>query len=452
MRIVKGAGCEGKLAAAMLNIEHGAEVYDAEGKELPAPHKKFTVRVQPQTVEGLPVSIEYRAAVGIVFYTVAAGDEDIFALLARLTPLLEAQPSVHLTRGRVSGCTPGAAFRIKNAAVMPGTTTLRGCRAVGDTETVEGGRGPFTRLLLPLNRHSLNLPSQVGKRALFTWYFMGAAAAVDLECRNMRELNAMVASVLYDPADLVIAKDGATLNLLPAKSLRLPKTAAAISSTPGRSDHHHLSHDRGRPQDAAILIDRRTGAIEIIGDYMCIPSRHDVPAQLPQATAAQRALLVKEKCTWCEIPLWGDCVMLLAPKEPTTSPGTGGCSGFWAWNHSEVKDGGKLIGERGAGMCRRCFARLTTCALTCLGATAVAIKVEKTRAQAFAKTPLAGLAALADMGPATPVAGEPGVFTVGEPAKLLLVAASEHPPLSELTSPELRTGIPIVRFHTIVVA
>jgi hypothetical protein len=424
---------ERRLAAFMFCVENGARVVDDDGKALKAPHAPFPeIKVDPRTEQGLPVIVTYKPAVGIIFYSAGSGFS-ARALAARLRDQMDVYGDAHLRGHRSVAVTPCATLRHK-PHVVPGTE-LVGPRVPYQKRPAEDAKEVSARSILFTPPDYCDIPSHVGYRSVFTWIIMNGAPSIGLKMTSMADFNAVVASAFYDTAGILSPslEDGSDTMSVTAEDLSLPQPPDDIRdalSTP-------------RKGNEALLIDRRTGIITVVGDANTLTMRR--PADLPRldekwGSSPNANIDLKElSCLVCGVPLYGDVVLIKAPLEPRQA------ADIDAWPPVDMilQPGANILGGRSAAICRFCYQVIPECAINHLRCTLVRSKIQRDQAAALRGSDLQHLVPVVTAGQAVPVPGTVGVFSVGE--KFLIAPPAR--PFMEIGFPELMaTELPVLRY------
>jgi len=218
------AAAERRLAARMLCIEHAAVAYTPDLSPIPPPHAPCPlIEIPPITAKGLPSTVHYRATVGIVFYTTGKGFQ-AGDLVRRVSAILGALPDAHLLTPRAIGSSLSAVVR-RRGQVVSGHAIVgpRKCYK----KSKKGASDLPARLLMWTPLVEPELPQHYSIRASFTWVFMPVSAALDIgEFGSMAQVNAMIASVLFDDALCSHYPEGAeVLRLFPGDFVTPPPPA-----------------------------------------------------------------------------------------------------------------------------------------------------------------------------------------------------------------------------------
>jgi len=470
MRIViatKGTiEAERRVAAAMLNIEHGAIAFDDNLVPLPAPHKPATcIAVPPITTNGLPVEVHYRPSVGVVFYTGADGLK-VRDMVARIAAMLGTE---HLTRWRVTAATP--------------SSVLRKDRPCSAAQTVIGARKMFksvrpshdlppARILMwpPPNESTVEFPLHYSIRASFTWVFMPASAAIKLphegadprpvmerHWSRIREnwspttVNVVMASILYDAAQMT--------NLADNSEIFRGLTMADIS-VPFRTDNLNLdtveAGDRLSTTHRGLLI-RTNGSIELVGDIRTLSVVHHPIGHPTDKNSCKNAPTRKDRlallnsyplinsrpsnilsggliCCHCNVPVGDETIVL-----------TGNYYSRSAVDRSQYKAAeAKLPHENNSILfCMRCWHGMSNpaCLTAHLGAALVRRwKTGLTQAATCQTTGINDFVQMAQVlsGTAAPIEGVVGAFVVTmKDGSSIVIAGSNLGPVPEFTVPRI---------------
>ncbi len=336
------------LAAEMLNIEHGQQLFRASAdgltieplaKEDPRHGAPAIVISCPPVTEGAPpLVVHYKPTVGVV-YCAASRKFDMMRAAHQVHEFLKPHEG-HLTGYRVMGVTGQATLRMKGIIHGGGTV-------VGPCQPYLKKRGQqlyAARSLLHLPAHQSELADLVLPRvsytASFTWIFANATISLELSQGgvNMNRFNALAAGIVYDHGSRMSAE---TRELWTADPLRTP--------TPADFGITHIERSTTlttmlAQANLAIVIDG--GRLRVMG-MPCPVARGWAPlddrtiAELPKdVRVAQLLPGVKAECTICRGPLWGRAYAIVGSFHSDSHP-----SGDW------------LEGIAGA-CCRYCAAAL----------------------------------------------------------------------------------------------
>jgi hypothetical protein len=396
---------ETRLAAAMLNFEHGARAYDAAlrpGSGEPWP----TVEIPPVTALGVAARAHYRPTVGVVYYT-PHPDLNVGALLRRLRAAVDAQPADHLAAARAVAATASLTIRQARPSLVPGTAVVPGTHKSFRKRSATWA----TRIVMSAPADDLP-PHHYSVRAGFTWVFTPICAALAVaRSKNVAAVaNAIIASVAYDVADMLRFDDGAEIyRAVGDADFTFGERPATIVSPAWAAQF-------GAGGDAALLVDPRSGTIEHVGRAAYLAA---APRALPREAAAETA---PTQCCNCSAPICGDAVRLRrVPPSSGHGPAT--------------KPGAPLD----LTLCRYCWNALEA------GCVEGHIGVGEFRA-----VRVAGRGDLAPLlrARAAPVPGIPGAFAVtpaGENAPALVIAGENWGPFPYATVPGLAAlRLPVV--------
>jgi hypothetical protein len=500
-RVVKPVGgaeaAERRLAALMLNLEHGCWAYGPNLEPLPGPHEPWpVVPLPPVTAQGVGVVAHYRPTVGLVYYT-ASDALRLPALLGRLAALLGGTEE-HLKGYRAVAATPMTVLRHKGR--VAGGTRVSRQRWPFSPPAPSGGLPARLLVCAPAVRDPAP-PPHFSVRAAFTWLFVPVTAAFAIRgVGTMAAFNALVASLLYDAGQFARLADGADYASLAPGDFDLPALppflgapaegpGAAWWSPPaalapvvagsgrgvlivapaawlaaeglewGETSQGPAPRDpsrlclayAGRPPCRCVRCGARRA--QAAGGY----------AGLPWAPWDAAAVVARGpgqfQCCVCDAPVGGEAVLLrdpraIAPGEPChPGPGEGRAALAAPLLRATARGSGCLL------LCRLCWASLEPagCLARHMGRPPARVAVPCTQAEACAACPgYRGLAPLLG-GAVEPVPGVAGAFAVAPAAgrgskatsgphrgAVVLVGESAGP-VSALTVPALaRLGLPVV--------
>ena len=437
MRIIKitktTAEAERRIAAIMYCMEQGARIVDDEGKELKAPHAPFPeIKMNSKTDQGHAVKISYKPTVGIIFYSAGPGFSPR-ALAERLREAMRAYGDAHLLTHKPVAVTPCATLRHR-PHVIAGTEVIGPRLPYKKRDEAEIG---IARTILFTPIDYCDHPYHISLRSAFTWIIMNGAAAIDLQCLSMPEFNASVASVFYDAAGIISLDDNAEVPRVEPSDVVLPGLPDEIKNALAEPDRP----DPYIPQEA-ILIQRNTGAMIIVGDNATLTVRR--PPQMPQteekwgASKNVHVDLKNMSCISCKAPLWGEVVLIKAPKEPQRTTDVDG----WLPN-LYLNPGADILGGRAVAICRFCYRILPACVPAHLRSSLVRSRIYRTQDVALKGTHLEHMIPLVTAGRATPVPDVMGAFSVGE--KFVIAPPAKR--FMEIGCPILMgTKLPVIRY------
>lgn len=220
---VPDIGAEQRIAAAMLNMELGVRAYAATsaGLELqPGPHEPWPLVTMPAaTTHGRGCRVQYKPAVGVIYYSGDTGARSRIQLAGRLSAAIESVGSLHLQSARLVGATPVSMLRIAHPEAF--------------STVVTGPRRPFAKPLAAVGEDmrparliqvtpddELDAPPHFSARAVFTWLMMPLSALISISVRasigrtNAAIANALLAAIVYDESGLLTFADGAEPELV----------------------------------------------------------------------------------------------------------------------------------------------------------------------------------------------------------------------------------------------
>ncbi len=209
-----------QIAAEMYNIECGERRLDADGEPLRPPFAPCPVLSAPNS----GAEYRYKPATGAVYYTAGAGF-DPSMLAEELRVAMERHGTAHLEGHRIVAVTPAATLRHRGRG--DGTTRVRGpglpAFKAGAAEDACAILPSRMIVFTPVGTHSIvgsELPA-ISHEAVFSWTIVTASIAVDLIAKTENSFNMTVASILYDHAGIVNAKD-ATITRLTRAMIKIP--------------------------------------------------------------------------------------------------------------------------------------------------------------------------------------------------------------------------------------
>lgn len=191
-----------RLAAEMLNVESGAEVFSPALVRRPAPWAPYpTVELPPTTNDGQTAVVHYKPATGVIYYTRRASDElGPRSWVYRLRQLLDTAGVAHLEGPRATAATPQGVFRSRPAvpALAPKRTAILGLASQ------QSKLAAHREIRLPiaddfgLDPDTYAPPPLISRSAVFTWYVEPAAYLPIARDFDAGLVNAVVAGVLFD--------------------------------------------------------------------------------------------------------------------------------------------------------------------------------------------------------------------------------------------------------------
>jgi len=390
-----------RIAALMLNFEHGALVRGANGEELPPPHKPFPiVELSSITDDGLPTTIHYKPTVGVIFYTAARGF-NVETLAEELSNHLEAAGDDHLRGYRTVAATPSTVMRHKARVV--GGHVLKGPRACYRNSRTTTDPLP-SRLFnwVPPDANGM-LPLHYSIRAAFTWVFMPITHAIKVERFNtMSQVNAMMSSILYDAGNICIHEDHTEIRKVKDSDFVCydpPQTLARV---------WHRCGTMLNSTSAVLIVDPAVGVMEISGTSSTLfgtrasqtALSHNSPTERVPWTSQQGEPLKFEPweginlheedgahtCVFCEIPASDNMVVIRGGIVPAAGV-------HREWEFNQLNPGEPLFSpgdhEKGRLLCCRCWNSLSSssCITTHLNAQLSYTTVPMNQARAFADHP-----------------------------------------------------------------
>lgn len=372
------------LAGAMRSIESGC-----------------TVEVPPTTRAGRPVHVDYQPTVGVVFYTQELGVPQLMAAVAR-------ELAAYAPQGRIVATSPATLVRVPPDATPP-ATVVHPVRRACYTTTPDPTPGLSLPARLLMQTLEPELPRHYSMRAGFTWVFTLVTAIADVPpFETMAEVNAAVASVLFDP-DRVLPFGAGTEILSPADLF----------------PSHGLSVALRRLGSFLVGVEP-AGAkytLEMVGDYRRLLPGSDRAPDLEFMEAGEAIDLA---CSECYAPVGGVAVMTL-PGAATRRGASATYMCTHCWNAKKHFDP-------------------ENCRLTILPPQAVAAAA----LAAASGAPEAAMAARLLAGAIAPIAGAPGAYLVACEGGPVILAAEELGRHPELTVPAVRNmckRAPVVMSH-----
>jgi len=410
MRVVRPelgdeTSAEKRLAAEMLCMEHGARAFDKELAPLLAPHEPWPL--VDLSGEGF---LHYKPAVGVVYYVPGEGFSAA-ALAGRLEALLGAAGSSHLETRRAVASTLATVSRV--CPRLPPRALV--CASGGQE------------------------PPYLSTRAVFTWVFAPISAALELAkdgFRTLAEVNAAVASLLYDAGRLCRVPDGG--------SLRFPLRRELFCVGPELPGlDHPMSALVADPVRGGLFF---AGRYEALGAWRgpprgCGPPSEDAPGRPP-------------RCLGCEAPVGGVAYALTSLRVPSC----GLHAGAPCWYSHEYLPGAQLLrpGER-VYLCVFCWESFEDPGCPCVHAAGNAAQVglAMSQAEACAATPGYERISLLLKGTVRAIADVPGAYVWSGPGQgPSLVLAGDHlgprpgfmyPAIARLGLPVLQTRLAELR-------
>jgi hypothetical protein len=461
------AAAERRLAAWMLNMEHGAVAYGPDLLPLPGPHEPWPlVRLAPLTEKGLPAVAHYRPTVGLVYYT-ASDRLQVGALVDRLVALLEGLPEDHLKGHRAVAATPATVLRHRGRVL--GGNLVIGPRRFYKKPVAEKKDELPARLLIRTPEADLEPPPHYSIRAAFTWGFMPVTAALAIDTLgSMAAFNAVVASLFYDAGLVSKLADGADEHRLTLADFDFPRLPAFLAGADAALEKPDPREARfgpeahgAMPASAAfgshgVLLVTPSRHLTFVGNHLCLRARAPpAHSHLPLAAWDPAAVAVRGpgqfQCCACDAPVGGEAILLWNPKSPAVS-----C--HRAWFYLPLPTGTPLLrgdnANRALVLCLFCWGALesASCLSEHMGARLARTVVPHTQAEVCAACPgYSGLAPLLDAWPVRAIAGVAGAFVVttslnGPGAGAAVVLASEKlGPYPMLTAPGVASfRLPVV--------
>ena len=381
MRVV--CGSFPRLCAEMQNLEHGARVVDPDDlRRLPEPHDSWpVVLLPPCTAEGEACTIHYRPTVGIVYYTLEAGDS-IEGLVAAAAAQLERGGDAHLRRTpRAVAASPATILRHEGRVSLGANSVIAG--PLKNYTACTAGRSPDdlpARLLVYMADGVTTPPAHYGC-AGFTWVFMPVAAALAIGAagfNSMAAVNATLAAIFYDGGLTSTLRDGAEVSPLTTDHFEVASLPHYLDAGgAGASGGAGVGGRRG-----GVLLAEPGGRLTFVGREANLHARSVWPpvgAGLggePQppleswspgtialrgglATAASRDF----QCVACAAPLGGEVIVARGARVPPAGQHQR------CWHHGRRREG-SLLAAGGLLLCTFCWGAFEApaCLTTHMGA------------------------------------------------------------------------------------
>jgi hypothetical protein len=327
-----------RLARLMLNIEHGARVYEwgpGSGSEAdPAPAGFLEIAVEGVTLGAPPVVAAYRPTVGVVFLCPAPGF-DATEVVRALRELLAREGEGHLLGELTVEVAPHAEVRHRGR-IYPMTEEVELRRAPHQARGwAPTARYPSRHLYCGSARGPEEpLPPHFSVRAAFTWVFLPAAAALRLErgIDGMAAFNALAASILFDPLRLPEEEPAAPLYAGVAEHLGVPPLPPEVAQAQREAPP--------APPPFLIYVEGSSGCGVPREPHFEVAAAELAPylpawgAETPLPTwggsFGSLALGESQACSACGLPLWGSFVAVsdpaLAPKRAPVCRWCFGCA------------------------------------------------------------------------------------------------------------------------------
>ncbi len=319
-----------RLVRLMLNIEHGARLYEWGPGSTDAPHADpapgfLTLELPGSVVGAPPLCAEYRPTVGLIYYFNSPGF-DPGALARELKKRLLLEGFDHLVGPLTTEIAPHASV-LHEGRTHPGVD-LTGPRAPFERGWYPGTTYPTRHLHYVAPRGDLpTLPAHYSLRGGFSWYLVPATALARIrQVSQMAEFNALVASILFDTGRRPSTEPAEPIYESPEKYLRVPPlpspVARALAAAPvdwGGAAPPLPGEARGAPGRPVILL-HVGDHFEVAGLILqeCLAGWAPPPAAPEGGPLAGLNLVEADRCTFCWLPLWGEFYAVSLPRR---SPG-----------------------------------------------------------------------------------------------------------------------------------
>jgi len=326
---------ESRLAAEMLCLEHGARVYNPDLTIAPKPHALWpSITINPTTDRGLPYTIQYKPCVGVVYYS----ERDQFRVsqfINRIIRLLDDAGDDHLTSHRTIGATPSTIIWRKGGVSSgyhyAGNSTCPVNYLDDETQSV------VARYFLYTTKSDFARPPHYSTRGAFTWVFKHIASAVHMgriKRYTIRTINATVAGIVYDAANITNLADGSSVDRLKHdhfKSFTRPNFIKIFRSADGGTITNDIGHIStiNEYNTTALMIDINAN-LKLLGNYKLTPTDPPKP-QIDEEKWDPTTIVYKEEgspacmgttsdrgftCLTCAVPLGGDAIVLRNVSTP----------------------------------------------------------------------------------------------------------------------------------------
>jgi hypothetical protein len=309
-----------RLVRLMLNIEHGARLYEWAPGSTGEPHADpapgfLTLELPGATTGAPPLSAEYRPTVGIIYYfTTLSFDPGVLARELRKRLLRE--DDGHLGEPLTTEVAPHASV-IAEGRTYPGVD-LTGPHPPYVRGWYPGTTYPTRHLHFVYPGFDLSLPLHYSLRGGFSWYILPAAALARLRrVGRMPEFNALVASILFDTERRPSTEPAEPVYERPQEHLRVPPLPPPVArALAGAPAEERGAPPLGDPREAWPGGPPGQGVILLhVGDHFEVAGlvlREFLAGWAPPPAApeggplADLNLVEADRCTFCWLPLWGE--------------------------------------------------------------------------------------------------------------------------------------------------